>query len=139
MLKHRWLKLNLRIFIRQVQTLPKTIQVSTTATPKYSDAKPYGDIPSPPKVPILGSAYLLASKEYRDHIVTLYIDLTKKYGPIFNLSILGFKTLVLTHPDDARDVLSSEGEFPQIPSLTQVLGKQRLVCYFQPSVNTLGA
>ena len=83
---------------RFLTTTPKSCGVDTTGV-SYEKAKPYSLVPSPFSLPIIGNAYILATKHesgvpYGKKLSLLHNDLTKKLGPIYKLNFFGYKQLM---------------------------------------------
>ena len=104
-----------------------TASTTTAQTIRYEDAKPFKSIPRAPELPLVGSGYYMVHADYRKMVNLLYIDLTKKYGPMFMLNLFGIENLVITDPEITREMFINESPYPKIPSLSMIVGHQRYV------------
>lgn len=116
----------------QLSRLPITKYVNTASlsTVRFENAKPFKSIPGPISFPGMGSGYYMFKKDYRDHHEQLYIKLYKKYGPLIRLNLFGVNTLVIADPHDAAEMFLHEGDYPDMPSLTMIVGFQRWYDFF---------
>ncbi|XP_039285811.1 probable cytochrome P450 49a1 isoform X1 [Nilaparvata lugens] len=80
--------------------------------------KPYDEIPTLPKWPILGHAYLFfPNGKYKlDRLGDAILDLSESLGNIFKLNLNGSDLVVSLNPDDARSMYAAEGKLPFRPS-----------------------
>ena len=91
----------------------------------YAMAKPFDSIPSPVSAPLIGHGYLMVYKQNRDMINKLYLNLIEELGPLFKLNFFGVRYLVVADPEDAKVLYFNEGEYPKMPSLSDISGFQR--------------
>lgn len=91
---------------------------------RFISTRSFKEIPSPElKWPLVGHARLFAPRILggggfaSDRLTEVVENLSKEYGPIFKLNLLGGSDVVITlNPEDARTLFRHEGLLPRRPT-----------------------
>ena len=78
----------------------------------WESAKPFSEIPSPPKQMFFGHANLLSKNMKTIH--KFHEELHRKYGNIVLLSVPGRNIVCIYDPEDARIVYGNDGRIPEM-------------------------
>lgn len=107
---------------------------AAAATPKHeetkwSDAKPFDEMPGPKRIPVLGSMWMFLPVIGEPLDVSKVLELNQKdhekYGPIWRTKMPGFPDIVTTvRAEDAQAIFRNETKLPQRPGFS-VLQKYR--------------
>lgn len=100
-----------RIFIRLAATSPG---LAHDDKEKFTNAKPYSQVPGPKGLPIIGTLWTLLKDNgyYQKRPHLLHAEYREKYGPIFKDKIVNFEMLFISTPEDAATLFSAEGKYP---------------------------
>nr|QIQ19500.1 cytochrome P450 [Sogatella furcifera] len=89
-------------------------------TKSFSTAKVkhYDEIPTLPKWPFLGHAYLFfPNGKYKlERLGDAILDMSRTLGNIFKLNLNGEDLVISLNPDDAKSMYAAEGKLPHRPS-----------------------
>lgn len=92
-------------------------------------AKPFGQIPSPPRLPLVGHGYLLLQQKNFLYLHKFYQKLRQKYGDIIMVQTPGVgKTVVIFDPKDMKTLLSKDGATPISPGFEPLERVRRTDC-----------
>ena len=98
---------------------------STASAQPATEMRPYGDIPGPKGLPLLGNA-LQAFKSVPNvdpdpkNILKIAPELFKQYGPILRLEAPGLKSVWLMCPELAEKALRAAGPVPRRPGFKAI-------------------
>ena len=102
----------LATLLKRKFTCHKSSQQIASTFCEIKDARPYDEIPSPPKQMLLGHINLLAKNMKIPHI--FHEEMRKKYGNIVRFTIPGDRLVFVYGPEQGREMYSSEGKYPMI-------------------------
>ena len=91
-------------------------QVSSLEESKTATAKPWSEMPQPPRIPFLGSIQFM-NKQSLESFHMVHSDLKKKYGDIYKINILGKEFVYIHNPVDVETLHRNDGTMPNQPLL----------------------
>lgn len=84
----------------------------------WENAKPVSEIPSPPKLPLIGHANLMLKNKNQMHV--LHDELRQKYGNIVKFSMIGRDVIYIYGPEETRVLYANEGPNPVALGMKQM-------------------
>ena len=79
------------------------------------EIKPYGSIPGPWGVPLVGSFWLfLPGRKYEGKFHNWMVDMVKDYGPIMKQNLFGLKLVMLSDPTLIEEMIRKDGKYPTL-------------------------
>ena len=116
---YRKMKLLIQKWERKCMTgsaLPQQAQENTCL--EWQNAKPMHEIPSPPKLPIIGHLNLFIKHAKTQH--KFQDEIRKKYGNLVRYRVPGLNIVGLYSPEGGSAMYANDGKYPLIASFDNI-------------------
>ena len=127
---YRKMKLLIQKWERKCMTSSAWLQQAQENTcSEWKNAKPMEEIPSPPKLPIIGHMNIFTKHAKTQH--KFQDEIRKRYGNIVRYRVPGSNIVALYSPEGGSAMYANEGKYPIMPPISHIEFFRYTYLYFR--------
>ena len=111
-----------------VTSIPLFQQVKRATSLEWKNSKPMHEIPSPPRLPIIGHLNLFTKHAETQH--KFQDEIRKKYGNVVKYWVPGSTIVALYSPEGGSAMYANDGKYPLIASFDNIEFFRYIHLYF---------